>query len=780
VRSAFAPAAAVGFAVFALSGAARADEAAVAGLESKVADVRVQLGVLRDLVERGEATPVDHARQLYGEGETRFLLEDYDGAAAKLMKAVEIPEYRGDRTYPQAVYYLGESLFKIESFAEAKRYFRLAVQVTDPANRSYQDSLVRLIRLSDLTGDVQGVDQYYTAARKLGILRPELTYIYGKWTANRADLTERERDLRAATAFADIQPGQPFYPQSLYFRAALLVELGYVDNAVPLFSALTLLKAQKNEPKLPVLRDLGHLALGRIYADRKKYKEAIEEYHGLPTNSPYFITALYERAQTYLKMGDYASAARTGDTLVMLGRDSADAPESQLFQGNLLLKIGEADPESFEKANTAFKNLIQTYQPVRDQIRSIVERPNPVAYFDDLLRRDPDADFTLQLPKAAQGAVDANAQVGVARGIQQQLSGTRHTADDSDVLAKKMLDTLAHGGLGSFPQLSEANSRAVELSTRLLQIENDVLHEQVRLLGENIPPAVKDRLTRMEAERAELDKLFLQIPVNEQGYSERLARFQKVVSDLELKLFEVRRQLDTVAAMLTGLDKYWHDTLDQSKSTPSEKQERENDFRQWHQLVDQLDERRQQIEKQIATERVAVAQEASGGKEEDDLRARYRAQFNDMKDVIAQLLSGVPPESRPLLQRLDAVRTDIENDQGQIASVREAVHTKVLDRMETTRRAILTEKVKLEDESRQIGTLTGSSGQLIGQIAVDAFKQVERRFYDVVLRGDVGLVDVAWSRKEQRSHTIEKYAKEKEDAGRVLEDRFKEVLGDAD
>jgi hypothetical protein len=112
--------------------------------------------------------------------------------------------------------------------------------------------------------------------------------------------------------------------------------------------------------------------------------------------------------------------------------------------------------------------------------------------------------------------------------------------------------------------------------------------------------------------------------------------------------------------------------------------------------------------------------------------------------------------------------------------MRETLRNKVHNRLEHIRKTVLAEKVNLDDEGKGLGGLTDTSAQLIGQIAVDSFKKVEHDFYNVVLRGDVGLVDVAWSKKESHTQTIEKYAKEKDEASRILEDRFKEVLGDAD
>jgi hypothetical protein len=753
----------------------------VASFESRSAELKNQLGPVKEIVERGEVAAADEARRRYNDAETQFLLENYEGAAANLKEVVDTAEFRGDPAYPQALYYLAESLFKIESYLESKKYFKLTVETMSPRKaRMYQDSLTRLVRLADLTGDYQGVDKYFDAAKQSGGLRSELQYLYAKWIAARTDLTPRDRDIKAATEFAGIQPGQPFYPQALYYRGALIVELGHPDSAIPLFQALTVLKDAKNEAKLPVLRDLAHLALGRIYAEAGKAAAAADEYRAISTNSPEYIDALFERAQVFLRVKDFAGALRTSDTLVLIGRDSPLAPEAGLFQANLLLKMGEDDPSAFDKANASFKTVIQNYQPVRDQIRSIIERPNPVAYFDDLLKRDPTADFTQQLPRAAQGFVETNAQLSSARVIQTQLAGGTKTLDESNVLAKKMLDALSRGGLAAFPQLADANSRTVELSNRLIELERSVVHEQIKLLGDNVPVATKNRLAKMQEDRAMLDALFLQLPKNQDEYEKRLAKFRQTLSGLQLKLFEIRRMMDTVNAMLAGADKYWHDTRDQRHTTPETEIEREGDLEQWHRLVAQLEDERKGLDDRLAAERVHATTEAAGGKEEDDLRDRYHKQFEEMSKIVAELETSVPAQNRPLLKRLSNVRAGIDDEQTTLATLRDQVRQKAHARIEAYRQRVVAEQANLDDHQHALSTLSGNSNQLIGQIAVDAFRKIEKDFYGIVLKGDVGLVDVAWSRKQERTHKIEQYAKEKDEASKILDDRFKEVLGNAD
>jgi len=49
-----------------------------------------------------------------------------------------------------------------------------------------------------------------------------------------------------------------------------------------------------------------------------------------------------------------------------------------------------------------------------------------------------------------------------------------------------------------------------------------------------------------------------------------------------------------------------------------------------------------------------------------------------------------------------------------------------------------------------------------------------------VLKADVGMIDVAWTRKKDRSDRISQLGRDKDGEIQRLQDRFREVLTDAD
>ena len=52
----------------------------------------------------------------------------------------------------------------------------------------------------------------------------------------------------------------------------------------------------------------------------------------------------------------------------------------------------------------------------------------------------------------------------------------------------------------------------------------------------------------------------------------------------------------------------------------------------------------------------------------------------------------------------------------------------------------------------------------------------QRRFYDIVVRADVGIIDVAWALKQQRTDKISQMVREQKRELKLLDDEFREVL----
>lgn len=778
-------------------------------IEREIQSVRSRLGIVRDFVERGELSMLERAKQRFSEGETQFLLENYEGCASLLLDSLDVPAFQKEPSYPLALFYLGESLYQTRGYMQARRYFREAISRMKPG-RQFQDAIVRLIDLSDRTRDFSGIDAYYTAARAAGNVRPEVIYLYAKWTSRRTDVPFADRIARADADFARLTPGQAYYPQSLYFRGALKVMLA----EGPLAQARALAREDKarQQPakqealkkqgeallseasafftkvlELPVptgkdatalgrVRDLANIALARVYYELGKFGEAVDRYQEVARNSVEYNDALFETAAAFVKLGSYEQAMRTSEILLLIARDTTVAPEAQLLQANLALRLGRHD-----KAAQVFGEVVQTYLPVRDQIAAVLARPDPVAYFDSLLeKREGALDVRTLLPRPAQPWVAIDREVNEARAIAGELAEARTAIDAGHAQANKLLDTLAASTVNLFPGLQEGNGHAVQLSNALATLEARLVRLQVELLGSGISAEHRERLAALEKERAELDVKFRDLPRTQEQYEERKARYLRRIADLEKKSFDLRRKVDGMRAELVGLRKYWEDTKADRRGSAQTEVERRSEFDQYQLLVEQLDETRLAVDRQLASERATVQGQATGGELEEELRRRYRQQLVEMQKIITEANPQVDPRDRALLDRVGRSRVEIDGIQGDLTALRGKLRLKAQERAQDYIAKVKEEQKALDEYGRKADSVEGETRHLVGEIAYEAFRRVGRQFDDIVLKGDVGIIDVAWARKKERSDRIASLAKDSEREIKLLTEQFEEVRNDAD
>ena len=75
-----------------------------------------------------------------------------------------------------------------------------------------------------------------------------------------------------------------------------------------------------------------------------------------------------------------------------------------------------------------------------------------------------------------------------------------------------------------------------------------------------------------------------------------------------------------------------------------------------------------------------------------------------------------------------------------------------------------------------LGGYSTDSTDVGGGVFAESFKQVAQRFYNIVVRADVGIIDVAWALKQTKTDENSRLVREKKRELKLLDDEFKELL----
>lgn len=733
-----------------------------------------------ELVERQYTLvdePSDEAELMrrFSDAEIRSLLGDYATASVLFYDLVANKEFKKNPRYVDALYSLAYALYEMKNYLGARLYLR---QVLDLRGKHYKEALARYLEIAGRLNFFAGVEDYISQARGLsgGALPAELSYVYGKWLFRRDDLSVEERVPKAQQVFDGLarEAGGPLRLQSIYFLGVGHVRLKQWDKAIESFTQLTRMTARDARDRQ--VQELAEVSLGRVYFEVGKYDEAIEHYSRVPQQSENFPDSLYEIAWCYVRKGELNKAKDATEVLLLVAENSVLAPEAKILQGTLLQKL-----QKYEDALETYNGVVNEYAPVRDEIDALLTvNKDPVAYFDELLaRNEKSLDVTKLLPPAALKWASTREDVADAVAITNALDESRKGLAESKSIADRIIKSLDERGVDSFPLLQEGYTRAAAVETAVTRAEEALTQVEGELVGSKLSAEQQQQLEATRAEEKALKGRIETLPTTTEQITERKQRIQKAIDALEKQAFQLSIELQSQAAQLVAIRKFVDDTRTQRKgrtSTDDEKAFLErvtNEQNGIEATLVEIDD----VRKTLAAERNNADKAVSG---EDALRRQYASVLDQERVIYNQLRAGLSDDARRLLSRIDVVRADADALKDRVTRAKGTIRERVQRRAQKLRDQVLAEATLIDGFSKDTDAITGETRNLVGRIAFDSFRRVQKSFYDLVLKADVGVVDVSFQRKQDKTSEIQKKSAAKERELKQLDDEFKEVLKDVD
>jgi tetratricopeptide (TPR) repeat protein len=769
--------------VLCTAGAAQAQRGKVssAELQGQVEEVARQIEVARNNIElvekqytlREEASDDAARLQRFSDGEIQYLLNDYATAAVLFYDLVANKDFQKSPRFPDALFYLADSLYQQKNYLGARLYLRQLLQLRAG---HYKEALARYLEIAGRLNEFTGIDDYINQARGLsgGALPPELTYVYAKWMFRRQDISVEDRVNRSRPIFQTLagDVSGPFHVQAAYFIGVGHVRLKQWDQAIAAFLAVTQMTPRDDKERS--VKELADLSMGRVYFEIGKYDEAIDRYARIGQASESFPDSLYEIAWSYVRKGEMERAKNATEVLLLVAEDSVLAPEAKILQGTLLQKL-----QKYDDAIDTYNQVINAYAPVRDEIDALLSvNKDPVQYFDELLaRNEKSLDVTRLLPPVALKWASTRQEVAEAVEITSALDASRRGIEESRAIADRILRSLDERGVESFPVLQEGYTRADAVDTALTRAEATLTRIEEFLVDDLMNGDQKTQLAELKQKQVELKKRIETLPTTTEQVRARKDRIQATIDALDKQAFQLGIELQSQAAQLTAIRKFVDDTRTQRKDKPEDEkaflEKVTFEQRALEGMQTQLDE----LRSQLLAER-NNADKAVGG--EGILKQEYAQILDQERLLLAQARQGLPADAQKVLLRADVVRADANAVRERVARSKTIVRERVAQKAQKLREQVLLEQQLLEGYRTETAAVTGETRNLVGRIAFDSFKRVRQSFYDLVLKADVGVVDVSFQRKQDKTSQIQKLASQKDRELKQLDDEFKEVLKDVD
>jgi tetratricopeptide (TPR) repeat protein len=756
----------------------RANGAAVRQLEQvdkQLQNADENIGFVEtQFTQRPEPSDEEARLRRFSDGEIQYLLGDWTAASVLFYDLVSDPRFAKHPRYLDALFYLSDSLLQQQNYIGARLYLRELLSL--PPTERYKDALSRYLNVASRLNQFEGIDEYIEQARKLsgGQLPPELAYVYAKWLFKRTDLKSEERIAKAREAFEPLLRSniRVVRLQSAYHLGVLSVQQGDYPDAIKRFRELGALPA--SDPEEVRIHELANLSLGRLLYETGNLDEALDRYQEIPRDSESFVDSLYEIAWTYVKKEDFQRAKNAIDILLLVDPESHLAPDALLLQGHLQLKL-----QQYEGATETYQSVISTYGPVRQQLDELLSRTqDPVAYFDNLLSRtERTLDLSSILPPVALRYAKTQEEVSGAVALITDLDSGRKGVTEARGLATRILQALDERGLETFPELQEGYTRADAVESGLTRVEQVLVGLESSAVLEHLNPEERKKLEAVRKEREKLAQRFALLPTTQRELEERRARMQASVDELDREAFRLGYELQSLRAIATAVRKWVEDTRAERKTPPEEEVQFLAQLQNEQDALEALQIELERTRAKLADERNNVATSVAG---EELIRQQFYEVLQKEHSLVASFAGRLPEDVGALMTRVQEVRERTDGLRNRVTTAKSVLRGQLERRGRVIRDKVHAEQRLLTQYDTEVANVSGSARNLVGRIAYDSFRRVRQQFYGLVLKGDVGVVDVAFTRKQDKTVEIQKLSAQKDQELRNLEKDFREVLKDVD
>jgi tetratricopeptide (TPR) repeat protein len=742
------------------AGMARADE--IDQYAAKLIDMEQRAGSMIYELKDGPGTSPDQADRRVIDAQVLFNLKNYEEAATILLDVVD--KYPGTRAYDDAVGLLGESLYQAHDFYTARSYLERAV-AKNTGSKTETHALQRLIEISLRTGDYEHVDSYLARLQNVPLanMEPSVPYVRAKYYYFNGKLDD------AMNALNYIAPTNPYYLQARYFSATIQVKRGDLAGASITFDSI--IKQQAADDSGKEIQDLSRMAIARILYERSQFDKAIEAYASVPRQSKYFADALQEQAWTFIKAKEWQKAYRALDLLLLANPETTDAPHLRLLMGNLNLRMN-----NFFLASDAFGKVRDEFEPVHRQLQqTIVKAQADPSYFDTLVGKSLDKfDIASYVPATAARWVRAEPEVARMSLLANNVGEMQHDLEDSQKLVDRIDRVMKGSGkAGIFPDLAGARTKSIEMLNADVEIRQKLAAKMRAILEPTLTAEERKELDAITFQRDGLQRQLTNAPTTDAAVKVQEASMKAGYGDLDRQASELNVEIQSLDAQLVAIESYYRSSRAEQKIRPEDIQGPVRDMRS---AIDELRTMHDQIREEIADASREATTAGAAGQAERESAQRLTAllrQESQVQDAAKMRLSSndrVEAEKiGGLLARCDSIQTKLNEFDKKVDALVDA-------RLDTVRKYLVTEKDELAQATGKLGAIVDDSKGIGGGLAQAMFTKVADKFYDLVVRSDVGIIDVAWGLKDQKTGTVNKLTNQKNAEIKALDEDFRKIL----
>lgn len=658
-----------------------------------------------------------------------------------------------DRLWEEVVFKLAESLYSNRNYISASRYYDMIL--TEIQNSRHKiDALKRLISASYHLGNYAVSKKYYTEFIEIGYdisKDQDLLYFLAKSLFFDGQIEE------SMNVFSSLNEQAVYYPQGLYFLGVIDIGRNELKKALINFEKVAAIEKTDRYHMFNRVYEQSILAAARISFELGDLDKSVRYYALLDKRSEHFAQAYYELCWTYIKREEFTRAVDSLRLIKYIAPDSIVAPQAELLEGSLLIRL-----KKYGEAMVVFNDVVKKYSSVKKELNSIENK----SFLDSV--------------KAGRLSSKLSPYSPVVRSLlkeNKKFSNSMKLSDDVEILEKEIekVDKLEQK-IGSivdnknaaalFPPLKKGSSSAIFLQNKVASIRNELLEIRKNHVWEQLTDNEKGKFSELEKQKKQLTEVVDNISLSPDQIEKKAAEYAKLIIEMEEELHRTAIQTRSIYEQLDGI----------SISYAREKGEAVENDKLMERINKEKDEILSAIES-LTDYKNLIEKEKNrlilGG----DIISRVVIARNSLNKIVLQqdaILSKTTFKDGTVEKRIsDLLRKSDELDRSLDIFFKD-LNDAVKEIINKIRMSYESERNNLNEYKSELSSVKREITEMATLAMYSNINKVKSSFSELILKADLGIIDVAWEKKEEAtSEKIQlktKKAKEIRDLYLNLED----------
>jgi hypothetical protein len=380
------------------------------------------------------------------------------------------------------------------------------------------------------------------------------------------------------------------------------------------------------------------------------------------------------------------------------------------------------------------------------------------------------------LPEIAAGWIREEPEVQRIMGVETDLAQIEQEIADTERSIVRLEAALSTDSrVNIFPTLADKRTRSTEILEDVFSLRQQLATHERALVRRHVTPEAAGELNRLQTARQEIARQLAALPHGGMAYGDRIEASRADYIELDKEASQVKVIVDSTQATLVALEKFLADEGGAGLSPEDLLEVR----RQLTELSAEVRSLQGDLEE---TRREAVlARDTAGTGDETALAARelcsrLRQALDDEHRAMRRVAEQVSGSDRVKLDQIASLTRTANSVTVKLDDMNRAIDAVVDVALEEVFADLEEQRARLSAYRQEFRLYESESRDLGGAILAASFDAVKERFYDVLIRSDIGVIDVTWSQKEHADDMSQRLILDRQRELRTLQEDFRDIL----